>query len=191
MGAVPDCKDMEEWRCYSAQQPVAKCGGKYAGTSRKGCLRGGFFNNGGNDMTAYWKNGLPIPLTDTVIDARANSIAASGNDVYVGGYQDVSGNATASKPVYWKNGTPSLLPVTPGNTSYVKAIALAGNNLLIPDTQRLSIQEVIPLLLGSRGQASRDRPVEQAADRPFSSIAPMFMLPEKSRAVTIILATTI
>jgi len=53
----------------------------------------------------YWKNGVPVLLTDGSKPAFAHSIALYGNDVYVVG-NEYNGSVKIGK--YWKNGVPTI-----------------------------------------------------------------------------------
>jgi len=90
----------------------------------------GVENNGLFDIAKYWKNGIPVNLSDGFYQG-ANSIVVSGSDVYVVGWvrNGITGTAIA---VYWKNG------------SSVKLMAL----MKLMQTQSL-LQEVMCMWLGS------------------------------------------
>ena len=69
-------------------------------------------------IPAYWKNGRLVLIDSANYNvtpsyglqgAKVNSIAVSGNDVYMAGFEENvagSGNDVAK---YWKNGTPVIL----------------------------------------------------------------------------------
>ena len=63
----------------------------------------GVENNGVFDVAKYWKNGIPVDLSDGSSQASANSIVVSGSDVYVAGWVRNSSTQKAVA-VYWKNG---------------------------------------------------------------------------------------
>ncbi|WP_426671402.1 hypothetical protein ACPPVU_09205 [Mucilaginibacter sp. McL0603] len=76
----------------------------------------------GSDSNAasYFKNGAAYHLTEGSTEAQASGIAVWDTDVYVSGYENISGH---NVPTYWKNGKPTHL--TDGtNNSYSPAIYL-------------------------------------------------------------------
>jgi hypothetical protein len=58
-------------------------------------------------VATYWKNGVPVSLTNDTTEAIANSIFVSGNDVYVAGLQYNLNYLQVAE--YWKNGTKVIL----------------------------------------------------------------------------------
>jgi hypothetical protein len=54
--------------------------------------------NGNNFLGKYWKNGVPVMLSDAIITLLF-SIVVSGDDVYVAGYW-MKGSVPVS--AYWK-----------------------------------------------------------------------------------------
>jgi hypothetical protein len=69
---------------------------------------------------AFWKNGMVTELADTSLIATANSIYASGGDVYVAG-------SLGDHAVYWKNGKINYLPDDLPAESY--GISIFGNSV--------------------------------------------------------------
>jgi hypothetical protein len=94
---------------------------------------GGYETNAGLSTSKYWKNGSPVSLTDgsdTGFRAAPNgffpqTLAVSGNDVYVAGYS-IYGARTVAK--YWKNGIATVLG---DSSSYAVSLAVSGTDVYV------------------------------------------------------------
>jgi len=73
----------------------------------------------------YWANGVPVLLPDNETGSVASCIAASGNDVYVGGWEGYGRYQIAE---IWKNGVATALSAVPQSAN-VNALAFSGNDI--------------------------------------------------------------
>ncbi|MBS1600575.1 MAG: IPT/TIG domain-containing protein [Bacteroidetes bacterium] len=81
--------------------------------------------SGSHDVSTYWKNGVPVPLTDGTTYCQPPKIFVSGTDVYVAGTDGSVGK-------YWKNGTANILNSTnPAFLSYPLSIYVNNNDVYV------------------------------------------------------------
>lgn len=78
----------------------------------------------GNQVTTYWKNGTPVPLTDGTAVSEAYGIVVSGSDVYV------AANDGAT-PKFWKNGIANTLNTPSSSSAYPTGIYVSGTDVYV------------------------------------------------------------
>jgi hypothetical protein len=91
-----------------------------------------------NKVAKYWKNGLPVVVSDSVnrTNALANCIVVSGNDVYVGGYESETATPNLIAK-YWKNGKGVNLTVpSAANAPEITSMAVSGNDVYAAGYER-------------------------------------------------------
>ena len=81
----------------------------------------------GNLVATYWKNGIPVYLTDGSRNARLFDIEVVENDVYACGFE-YNPSISSITPKYWKNGFPIDLSTKIG---IANCIAVSDNNIYI------------------------------------------------------------
>lgn len=92
------------------------------------------------EIARYWKNGNEILLAPSsgMVRSVANSIAVSGSDIYVAGYQQYNvANGGKYIATIWKNGTATLLG-SPANNSYATGVAVKGSNVFVAVYENVS-----------------------------------------------------
>jgi hypothetical protein len=96
-------------------------------------------------VAKYWKNGVPVILTDGTHDAQAASITLVGTDVYAAGgeYALMPGGFTASGAKYWKNGYPVVLSQG-GYGAFAYALAVSGSDVYVVGSHLFTARPSVP-----------------------------------------------
>ena len=88
----------------------------------------GYERIGNYNVAKYWKNGVPVQLTDGTRDAETVAITGKENDIYVLGYEMNDEDNRVIK--YWKNGVGTS--ITDGNSPvWAYSMTVAGNDVYI------------------------------------------------------------
>jgi len=89
-------------------------------------------NDAGMGIAKYWKNNEPHTLGAGVNGSYANSIAVSGNDVYVAG---IEGNGLQDVAKYWKNGV--AFELTDGtNRGFANSVFVSGSDVYVAGAEQ-------------------------------------------------------
>lgn len=107
---------------------------KVAETTKPSVYVAGFERASGssNHVAKYWKDGIVHVLSDSAHDAEATCMFISGNDIYIGGYED---NGTRNVAKYWKNGVATQVGNGVTSSSYVNSIFVSGNDVYVLGTE--------------------------------------------------------
>lgn len=108
--------------CTSARNPMAPLNGVDVYVA-------GYESNGSAHIAKYWKNGVPILLSNEIRAGTATSISHNGSDVYVTG-REFSINTIGPIVKSWKNSLPTAL--TDGTRdAEAHAIMVSGSDVYI------------------------------------------------------------
>ena len=66
----------------------------------------GYSTIANHEVAQYWKNGVPVILSDSTMNETTCGIFVSGSDVYLAGNQFTG---TSARAKYWKNGNPVII----------------------------------------------------------------------------------
>lgn len=88
----------------------------------------GLDNNAGVSVPVYWKNGTANSLPHTGNICLPYGIAVNGSDVYVVGYEYLSG--VTSRAQLWKNSIVTNLPSN-GNSAQAWSVAVSGTDVYV------------------------------------------------------------
>lgn len=93
-----------------------------------------------NGLAAYWKNGQPVTLKSISSNSAAKSIAVSGTDVYVAGWDGDAFRYGENIAKYWKNGKEVLLTGATGASA--NSIAVVNGDVYVAGWEYKGVRTV-------------------------------------------------
>jgi hypothetical protein len=87
----------------------------------------------GQNRAKYWKNGVSVEITDGSTDAVGMSIFVNNDDVYLAGFQLVTGNYYAGR--YWKNGNAVTLNEN-NKDAHLSSIVVIGEDVYVAGNEK-------------------------------------------------------
>lgn len=100
----------------------------------------GFESNGTKNVAKLWKNNVATNLSDGSKNAVANAVFVSGTDVYVTGFEayGILGSVELTRPVLWKNGVATYLPISGADRIGVAtSVCVLGNDVYVAGTEKV------------------------------------------------------
>jgi hypothetical protein len=89
---------------------------------------GAIYVAGGSDVAKYWIDGVVVNIGNNTFKSGITSIAISGSDVYVAGYEYTASNKIVAK--YWKNAV--AVTLTDGTKdARANAVVVSGSNVYV------------------------------------------------------------
>lgn len=125
----------------------------------------GFDTKNGISVATLWKNGFATSLIDGKNISVATSISVDGDDVYIGGYEQISENLFV--PVLWKNGEKQI--ISEGNLHGYKVLTCASKGDLYVSANMFYEPDI---------QLKNNKPIV-LFQQPFYSIEAIKIIPKQ------------
>jgi len=95
-------------------------------------------------VARYWKNGVPVTLTDSTLSAFAVSIIVKDNSIYVSGFEYTGAFSSSNTNVYlWKDGIKTNLNSGIGNIIPF-GLFIKDSDIFVAGTEAASIGNYYP-----------------------------------------------